>query len=334
MIFKDFFIRDMEADTYRETFLISAIVSIFAIRVFLKFTNYPILGVGDIHVAHMLWGGLFMMAAIIISLSFLSKTASNIAALLGGIGFGAFIDELGKFITSDNDYFFRPTVAFIYIIFVLVYLISRVIPYRRMSKKEYLVNAIETIKESAINDFDVEEERRAKAYLRKCDPDDPTVHALKKLLSHIDAAPMPPPGIFTRIKIFMRNVYYTLAGSGIVVNVIIAFLAVQAVLTLSQLFPLFTHRPSLRFSEWGMLYSSILAGTFALIGLFALRVSKEEGYRFFRLSMLITILLTEFFAFMRSQWYEVIGLAFNLFILAVINYAMIQEKQKNKAETA
>jgi uncharacterized membrane protein YdcZ (DUF606 family) len=178
MLFKTPFVRNLEAEVYRENFLVSAIVSIFVIRIFLKITNYPTLGSGDFHIAHMLLGGLFMLFSIIILLSFLNKATISLASILGGIGFGAFIDELGKFITRDNDYFFQPTIAFIYIIFVLLYLLTRVIPrYRAISQKEYLINAIEMIKESAMSDFDIEDEKRAREYLAKSDPQDHVVQA-------------------------------------------------------------------------------------------------------------------------------------------------------------
>src|SRR6266702_4616336 len=101
MLFKDVFIRNIEATSYRENFLVSAVVSVFALRIFLHVTHYPQLGGGNYHIAHILWGGFFMMAAILILLSYLSEKTAVIASVLGGIGFGAFIDELGKFITSN-----------------------------------------------------------------------------------------------------------------------------------------------------------------------------------------------------------------------------------------
>jgi hypothetical protein len=329
MFSKDIFIRNIEADTYRENFLISAIVSIFIIRIFLRIAHYPQFGHGDYHIAHMLWGGFFMLGAIILSLSFLSNAAANTASILGGIGFGTFIDELGKFITSNNDYFFQPSIALIYIIFVLVYLISRFIPrYREISQKEYLVNAIEMIKESAINDFDIEEEKRATEYLNKCDQSNPIVPALKKLLTRIDATPAPKPNMFTRGRILLREWYYKVARSGVILNGIIIFLAFDTLKTFFQSVTFFIVKPVLPFDEWGKLYSSSLAGFFIIIGLFALRFSKVEAYRFFRIAMLISILLTEFFAFMKSQWFELISLSANIFIFMIINYAMAMEKQK------
>ncbi len=331
MILKDLFIRNIEADSYRENFIVSAVVSVFVIRIFLELTNYPQLGGGSFHIAHMLWGGFFMMAALFILLSFMSQKAASVAALLGGIGFGAFIDELGKFVTKDNDYFFQPTIALIYIIFVLLFLISRFIPrYREISQREYLVNAIEMIKESAINDFDREEEKRAAEYLKKCDPKNPIVRSLKKLLSDLDVVPAPKPGIFTRFRQMLRVYYYRIAKSGFITNLVIVFLTAQTVWIFTTSILLFVGKPSLPFSETGQLYSSILAGAFVLIGLFALRLSRYEAFRYFQIAMLITIFLTQFFALMRLQWYEIGALGANVFILFVINYALVRERKKNK----
>lgn len=272
-----------------------------------------------------------MLIAIIILLSFLSKGALNAASILGGIGFGAFIDELGKFITRDNNYFFQPTVALIYIIFVLLYLISRFLSRRQtVSEKEYLINAIEMIKESAINDFDIEEEKQAKEYLEKSDKKNPIVGDLKILLTKIEKAPLASPGIVTRVRKVIRKWYDKVAHSGLVLNVIIIFLAIQSTRTFIQSVSLFIIKPALPFYEWGQLYSSLLAGVFVIIGMFALRFSKMEAYRLFRIAMLITILLTDFFAFMHFQWHELLGLAANLFMLVVINYAMLMESMKRK----
>lgn len=328
---EEFFIRNLEADSYHENFLVSAVVSVFLIRIFLRVTHYPILGAGDYHIAHILWGGFFMMAALIILFSFLSQRAVILASIVGGIGFGAFIDELGKFITSDNNYFFQPTIALIYIIFVLVFLISRFIPRSRaVTQREYLVNALEMIKESAINDFDEEEEKQALEYLRNCDPKNPIVKSLKRLLKEIEIEQTPPPGRFARFRYALRDQYYKVSRAGFIVNVVIVYLAFQAVFTLVQMGMFYALRPLLSFGELGQLYSSLLAGAFVLIGLSALRFSRVEAYRFFRISILITILMTEFFALMHQQWYEVFNLVANVFMLLVINYAMFRDKEKLK----
>jgi len=329
MLLKDVFIRNIEADTYREYFLVAAIVSIFVIRVYLRFTHYPIIGSGEFHIAHLLWGGFFMMAALLILLSFLNQKAAAVSAILGGIGFGAFIDELGKFITADNNYFYQPTIALIYIVFVLLFLISRFIPrYRPFSQREYLVNAIEMIKESAINDFDEEEEKRAVEYLKNCDPNNPIVKALKQLLTKLEVEESPPPGIMTKFRRALRVNYYRVAHAGFVINIVIIFLVLQTVATITNVAAISTNHPVLNFSELGQLYSSILAGIFVVFGCLALRFSRVEAYRFFRISVLVTIFLTEFFIFMHLGWYTIIGLLINVFTLFVINYAMIRDGKK------
>jgi hypothetical protein len=263
----------------------------------------------------------------------LNKAAASFASILGGIGFGTFIDELGKFITRDNDYFFQPSIALIYIIFVLIYLFLKIIPrIHTITQKEYLVNTVDMLKEAAINDFDIEEERRASEFINHCDPKDPFVREMARLLTQIKTLPTPTPSVFTRFRILLRNWYYTVAKQKFIIKIIIFYLAVQAVDTLFTLFYLYTGHPRLHFFDLGKIFSTSFAALFVVLGLFTLRLSRVEAYRFFRISVLISILLTQFFAFMSLQWLELIPLAINIFMLMVINYALYMEKQKSQGK--
>jgi hypothetical protein len=122
LLFNRHFVRSLEGHNLLEIFFVTAVASVLGIRFFLALTGYPSLSPGSLHIAHVLLGGLLMMLALVISLGYLNKSAYYVAAALGGAGFGAFIDELGKFITGDNDYFYKPTAALIYVIFILLHL--------------------------------------------------------------------------------------------------------------------------------------------------------------------------------------------------------------------
>lgn len=107
-----------------DLFVGSGLLTIFAIRGFLATAGYPVVGNESLHIAHMLWGGLMLCGVTLYLL--LAKSPNKIAAtLLAGVGFGLFIDELGKFITRDNDYFFKPAIMLIYLIFLIIWLGTR-----------------------------------------------------------------------------------------------------------------------------------------------------------------------------------------------------------------
>src|ERR1035437_6102947 len=113
-----------------------------------------------------------MLIGIVMSLTFLNRSAREIAAVVGGVGFGAFIDELGKFVTSNSDYFFQPTVALIYVVFVLLYLVIRIIARRQPLARDDLVgNVFEITSEAAIHGISAEEQHRVMILLQEC-PDD------------------------------------------------------------------------------------------------------------------------------------------------------------------
>jgi len=54
-----------------------------------------------------------------------------LVALFGGIGFGLFIDEVGKFVTKDNDYFYEPAISIMYVLFLMIWFLSRLIIVRQ-----------------------------------------------------------------------------------------------------------------------------------------------------------------------------------------------------------
>src|SRR4051812_2558514 len=79
--------------------------SVVMTRLFLGLTGYPQLGNSELHIAHVLWGGLLLFIASILPLIFANRWVYFVSAVLNGIGVGLFIDEVGKFITRSNDYF-------------------------------------------------------------------------------------------------------------------------------------------------------------------------------------------------------------------------------------
>src|SRR2546425_10861315 len=86
-------VRAADADLL-DTFLVSAGATLLIIRIFLEASGDPQLGGNGLHIAHVLWGGLGMLAAIVLLLLFVSLRARLMRALVGGVAFGVFIVEL------------------------------------------------------------------------------------------------------------------------------------------------------------------------------------------------------------------------------------------------
>lgn len=115
------------AEHYMLLLLVGFAVSIIATRTFLELTGYPQIASGDFHIAHVLWGGLLLFAAALLLLIWRGPNLLWLSSLLTGIGFGLFIDEVGKFITRTNDYFYPLAAPIIYAFFLLtVFIYSRV----------------------------------------------------------------------------------------------------------------------------------------------------------------------------------------------------------------
>jgi hypothetical protein len=333
-VIERFFIRNFDADDLMEVFFISAITAILSIRFFLSITDYPELSIRGLHIAHVLWGGLLMFISTTILFNFLSRTAFFIAAIIGGIGFGAFIDELGKFITSDNNYFFEPTIALIYMTFVVLYLSTKFIGrYRAVSKTEYLVNAIEILKEAAINDLDAEEKSKALEYLKKADQTDPITLSFESVLKKLEQIKVQNPSIFSKIRENVRQVYWGLVKEAWFIKFVIIIFILQAFASLGHninIINLYLNNDISRveFPTLAESIFSIASAVIIFLGIIRIYFSRYWAYRMFQYAILVSIFLTQFFTFYREQFLALLGVLFNLIILGVIQYALAQEKAK------
>lgn len=324
---------DLEAGDFIEYFLVSAVTSILIIRTFLFLTGYPQVGGENFHIAHMLWGGFLMMVALISLFIFLNKEIKYFASIVGGIGFGAFLDELGKFITNDNNYFYRPTIAIIYVIFVLLFLGLRLFERTiKFSKEEYAVNALETTKQALIHDLDKGEKGAALKLLKKSDQANPIVSALLWALKKSSVAPSQEHNLFHKLRVQARTIYIKLIHSPRFATAIISFFVIASLVSFTQAFFNFT-RVSF-FYEWGELISSLVSGLFVLTGIYFLiyKGSRKYSYQMFKLSVLNSIFLTQFFRFLEEQLSAITGLFLNLIILSVIQYLIYEEKVLTKKE--
>jgi hypothetical protein len=107
------------AEQYMLLSVLSFAASVSGTRLLLTVTNYPQIGGGQLHIAHVLWGGLLLYAAALLPLLFANRAVYNWGALMAGTGVGLFIDEVGKFITQQNDYFYPIAASIIYVLFLL-----------------------------------------------------------------------------------------------------------------------------------------------------------------------------------------------------------------------
>ncbi|HET8709323.1 MAG TPA: hypothetical protein VFL85_03500 [Candidatus Saccharimonadales bacterium] len=337
------FLRNVRARDQLDVFLVSAVSSLLLVRFYLHLAGYPQLGGGDFHIAHMLYGGILMMLALVNAIAFLGARALRISAVLGGIGFGVFIDELGKFITKDNNYFFHPTIGIIYAIFICLYLgfnfLSR---EQKLSSREYQLNALSQLEEAIIRDMDRYEKRRVAGLLQEANQNSQFTKVLWHFLNEVETVPAGGPH---RIKVFFRRIeksyrrFWRSRNSNIVVQLLFVLQAVIFLLAViatiyhnfDQVRELLEGNKEIYSSQLliGQLVASGIAAGFAIAGAALLPKSRVTAFEQFRRATLINLYLTEFFIFSRIQFQALPGFLFNLLLLGLISYALYQEKHDN-----
>lgn len=333
-------IRDVNAAALTEIWLVSAVVTILLIRAYLAATGYPEVGGDTLHIAHMLWGGLGMAVAIGILVIFAHQTWKPIAALVGGAGFGCFIDELGKFITQDNDYFYQPTIALIYAIFVVFFLVARFFENKREpTTADHLYFAVEGVQWAAIGKLDTHRRDHALEHLDASGVTSGFADRLRELLESADLVEQSDQSRLLDLRERLDAAYWTIVGKRWLGRIVIGLFVIKGVQVMGSIAigvanDSFTIDDGLSFSEWGAAISATAGGLLAAWG--AVRIFQRKrvaALHAFIASILLSLLFGQFFAFASSQFVALGNLVVELMILGVLRLALAAESEKKHHET-
>jgi hypothetical protein len=328
-------VRRLGLGTLIDTFLVSAATCLLLIRAILAATGWPQLGNDTLHIAHMLWGGVGMLVALFMVFVFSSRYVLIAASVVGGLGFGAFIDELGKFITSDNNYFFEPTIGLIYIIFIVLYLTGRALEKTiHPSQKTYIVNAIDLAKETFIVGLGHGQREKALEYLAECDSSEPVVAGMRRLLEGLEPPPAEAPGLLARAGAAVRRFYDRLINwrpfawlmSLVAVVFVVANIAWMIALIFGWGEPLAGE--DLTFGESGQIVGALISGVLGLAGAVVFWFSRIWAYRLFDYAVLVSIFITQIFRFWQHELAAISGLLISLVLHLVLVYAIRRETQE------
>lgn len=323
-----------------ELFLVSAVVTILVVRLFLELTGYPQVGGSVLHIAHVLWGGLLMAIGIIILFTLLGKKAEALGTLAGGIGFGLFIDEVGKFVTTDNDYFFQASVAIMYVVFVFLYLASRwLLTSSFYSETEYLVNSINEMRELPIGVATEEERHLVLYYLEKCGSGNQLAGKLHEIVTITATGAAGKPGPLLRLRARLFDGYRNLTAKRWFMPAIKAFFILQFVGSLGMVLTLLldpgeilSQFDEFGFSDWAVVASTVVSAIFIALGVLSLRRSRLEAFRMFERSVLVQILVGQLFLFYKDEFSAIPGFVFYLLLLLALRF--IIERERNELISA
>lgn len=313
--------RDTAAVRHLTTFLVVGVATVLVTRAYLAAAGYPQVGGGGLHVAHVLWGGLLMAVAFVLLLSYVGPAMRWVGAVVGGVGFGLFVDEVGKFVTDDNDYFYAPTAALIYATVVALVLLVEALHGRRAHHPaEYLAVAADRAASGMAGGFTdaARAEARALVGRGRGEPGAAELGALVEAVPHDDVAvPDPVRALGARADRWLRGAL-RMRRAAWVVGLAVVGVALSAssagvrVLVGDAPSPAWVGADQDAGATIGCVAVSVLVA----------RRDRRRAAAWVRRGVLVSLLVTQVLVFRAVQWVAVAGLVVDLVVFALLEAAL------------
>ena len=320
-------IRDSEGAAHVELFLVATVVTITVTRLYLQLTGFPqIGGAGGLHVAHVLFGGVFMLAATVMFMLLLGRSSRWVATLFAGVGFGLFIDEVGKFLTQDNNYFFKPAAAVMYVFIVLVYVVGAYLVRRRaLSDRELVVNALRMMQEMAADNLDAFEASELRRMLDTADPAQPLRNPLLRVLDEVTREPL-AVGRLNRVYVTVRRGAIGLTRATLMQRLGVFLFQIAIVLSVFAPSQKVVENPSVFTWLWvGAAWLVLVQGVVATVLYY--RGERVRALQIFALALTLELLVVQFFELLDEPWLGFGRVLLNVLLLGVCHSMLYREQQ-------
>jgi hypothetical protein len=318
--------RFIHLDDVSNLFIFSGIATVVTTRTFLFLTGYPQIGSGSgLHIAHVLFGGLLMMIALMLLFTFIPHVRFLFGtAIIGGVGFGLFIDEVGKFVTKDVNYFYEPAFVIMYVIFFSMFVVYRIVKRQGISQDEYLLNSIELLKESTRRKLSPSERQQALKYLTHCTADSILIPSLASYYAKFSPQPQNPSfkeSVISRLHAIAEWKWFA--------KLLTLYFIFEAIILIFYAAFFFTTDGFVNTSETVILISCFVRGGLILYGAMQLHKSPSRTYSLFWYATVISITVVELFRLFDDPLYAFVWLLIDGLLLLSLNYLIKRKNQEN-----
>ncbi len=302
---------------------VCAVATVIFTRGFLAATGYPQVGGSKLHIAHVLWGGLLLLAALLTTLALLSPAAKPTAAVLGGVGFGLFIDEVGKFVTKDVNYFYRPAIAIIYVCFVVLFGVIRWLSRRGFSAQEATLSGLDALERAAVGALSAQRRTHILDLMHSTGADTPLAQSVRDLLERTAGEAEQRPPLTQRLSRSLARLWIPLSGHRLFRQGVFALLGVAAAISAAEAGWLLRDGIGhLSFSQRAFAVTTVVADLALVIGAVRLSRSLLSALHWYDHAVLLEITVAQVFLYTSEQLAATLNLVALLVVWSLIRWTI------------